>query len=84
MAQEVIQGKWGNGNERKQKLESAGYNYAAVQAKVNELLGSGKSIDELAREVIQGKWGNGNERKQRLTQAGYDYDKVQARVNQLL
>ena len=84
LAQEVIQGKWGNCDERKQKLESAGYNYAAVQAKVNELLGSGKSIDELAREVIQGKWGNGNERKQRLTQAGYDYDKVQARVNQLL
>ncbi|MCX4254700.1 MAG: hypothetical protein OSJ63_05500, partial [Bacilli bacterium] len=29
---------WGNGIERKQKLEKYGYNYSKVQAKVNELL----------------------------------------------
>lgn len=38
IAKEVIQGKWGNGDERKKKLTAAGYNYAAVQNKVNELL----------------------------------------------
>lgn len=38
VAQEVLQGKWGNGNERKRKLEQAGYNYNAVQAEVNRLL----------------------------------------------
>ena len=38
VAREVIQGKWGNGNERKQKLESAGYNYTEVQNRVNEML----------------------------------------------
>lgn len=38
VAKEVIQGKWGNGSDRKTKLEQAGYNYSAVQAKVNELL----------------------------------------------
>ena len=38
LAKEVIQGKWGNGQERKDKLTAAGYDYSAVQAKVNELL----------------------------------------------
>lgn len=38
VAREVIQGKWGNGAQRKQKLEEAGYNYSEVQGKVNELL----------------------------------------------
>lgn len=38
IAKEVISGKWGNGSERKEKLEAAGYNYAEVQAKVNEML----------------------------------------------
>lgn len=39
IAREVICGDWGNGADRKNRLTAAGYNYAAVQAKVNELLG---------------------------------------------
>ena len=89
LAKEVIAGKWGNGEDRKQRLTAAGYNYSLIQAKVNELMGakttvSSKSIDELAREVIQGKWGNGEERKNRLISAGYDYSAVQAKVNELM
>lgn len=38
IAKEVLQGKWGNGIERKQKLTAAGYDSNAVQKKVNELL----------------------------------------------
>lgn len=38
IAKEVISGKWGNGEERKKKLTAAGYDYKAVQNKVNELL----------------------------------------------
>ena len=38
IAKEVIQGKWGSGDERKQKLTSAGYDYGKVQARVNELM----------------------------------------------
>ena len=83
LAKEVIEGKWSNGDERKQKLTEAGYNYSAVQKKVNELCEKMK-IDEIAQEVIQGKWGNGEERQQKLTDAGYDYDKVQVRVNELM
>lgn len=43
IAKEVIDGKWGNGNERGEKLAQAGYDYYEVQAKVNEMLGIGKS-----------------------------------------
>lgn len=38
LAKEVIAGKWGNGADRKKKLEAAGYNYAAVQKEVNRQL----------------------------------------------
>ena len=38
IAKEVIDGKWGNGAERKNKLTQAGYNYFEIQAIVNKLL----------------------------------------------
>lgn len=38
IAKEVIDGKWGNGDVRKEKLKAAGYDYNAVQKKVNALL----------------------------------------------
>lgn len=87
IAKEVIAGKWGNGQDRKDRLTKAGYDYTAVQNRVNALLGkteTKKSIDEIAREVIAGKWGNGSDRKKRLKAAGYDYKAVQKRVNELL
>lgn len=91
IAKEVINGKWGNGSERKERLTKAGYDYGTIQTLVNGMLGSptpapkpSKSISQLADEVIAGKWGNGSERKERLTQAGYDYNAVQAKVNEKL
>ena len=91
IAKEVISGKWGNGTERKTRLAAAGYDYNAVQAEVNKLLGktttastTKKSNTEIAKEVIQGKWGNGATRKAKLKAAGYDYNAVQAIVNKLL
>lgn len=38
VAEEVLQGLWGNGSDRKDQLTKAGYDYAAVQKRVNELL----------------------------------------------
>lgn len=88
VAREVLNGLWGDGADRKARLEGAGYNYATIQAIVNELCGvattpSKKSIDEVAREVINGDWGDGQDRKNRLEAAGYNYSEVQSRVNQL-
>ena len=38
VAREVIQGKWGNGAERKKRLTDAGYDYNEVQKKVNQMI----------------------------------------------
>ena len=88
VAKEVIAGKWGNGEDRKNRLTAAGYNYKAVQDQVNALLkgtaAATKSVAAVAKEVIAGKWGNGKERKNRLEAAGYNYNEVQAKVNAML
>ncbi|MBQ1534260.1 MAG: hypothetical protein IIZ64_05545, partial [Erysipelotrichaceae bacterium] len=88
LAKEVIEGKWGNGQERYDRLTAAGYNYDEVQGLVNDILhgktGDKKDLEAVAKEVIQGKWGNGQERKDKLTAAGYNYSEVQALVNKLL
>lgn len=78
IAKDVIKGKYGNGEERKQKL---GNLYNEVQKRVNEILGEKPNIDVLARDVISGKYGNGEERKQKL---GKLYNEVQTRVNEIL
>ncbi|MEA5051505.1 MAG: hypothetical protein VB021_08585 [Oscillospiraceae bacterium] len=89
LAKEVIHGDWGNGQERKDRLAAAGYDFSSVQDRVNQLLktggvAGGKSVEEIAREVIRGDWGNGQERKDRLAAAGYDYGTIQGKVNELL
>lgn len=38
VAREVIAGKWGNGADRKARLTQAGYDYSAVQVRVNQLM----------------------------------------------
>ncbi|MBF0819830.1 hypothetical protein IR145_01280 [Streptococcus danieliae] len=89
IAQQVLNGDWGNGQDRVSRLTQAGYDYHEVQQKVNELVSGNvkvpiKSIEIIAKEVINGVWGNGVDRRNRLTQAGYDYDQVQQKVNELL
>lgn len=85
LAKEVIDGKWGNGDDRKKRLTDAGYDYNAVQNEVNKILSTPKkTVAQLADEVLAGKWGNGDDRKNRLTAAGYDYNAVQSEVNKRL
>ena len=86
VAQEVLQGLWGNGQERYDSLTRAGYDAQAVQDKVNDLLNAGyiADLDTVANEVLQGLWGNGQERYDNLTNAGYNAQAVQDRVNELL
>lgn len=91
VAQEVLQGVWGNGEERYDNLTNAGYNAQEVQDKVNSILNgetpsnsTSTDIDSVVQEVLQGLWGNGQERYDRLANAGYDAQEVQDRVNSLL
>lgn len=86
VAKEVIAGKWGNGQDRFNKLNAAGYDSNAVQNRVNEILGAKttsnkKSNEEIANEVIKGLWGNGADRKNKLQAVGYDYNAIQKIVN---
>lgn len=85
IADEVMNGDWGTGDDRRNRLISAGYDYAAIQAIVNARVSNveapRKSNEVIADEVLTGAWGNGDERKNRLTAAGYDYNAVQAIVN---
>lgn len=45
IADEVLAGKWGNGNDRYVRLTNAGYNYATVQAIVNERVAQSQSAE---------------------------------------
>lgn len=87
IAQEVIDGEWGAGADRRKKLYAAGYNATSVQNEVNRRLAgpkSRKSVSKLAAEVIAGEWGTGADRQRRLTKAGYSYKVVQNEVNRRL
>lgn len=42
IALEVIAGKWGNGRDRRDRLEAAGYNYKLVQSEVNKIYAKNK------------------------------------------
>ena len=84
VAREVVDGKWGNREERKKKLTAAGNYYAAVQKEVNRILTGKKPVSEIEKEVIAGKWGVGQKRKKRLLAAGYSYIEVQNEVNRML
>lgn len=48
VAWEVIRGEWGNGSDRRQRLEAAGYDYDAVQDRANELLNSKEAPEQPA------------------------------------
>ena len=49
MAQEVVEGKWGNGEERKKRLTEAGYDYAAIQAVVNKIVAKSIKIHTVVK-----------------------------------
>lgn len=88
LAREVIAGKYGNGDARKNAL---GSRYSEVQAKVNEMLAGNSTpsaptpapkpqvdILELVKKTIRGDFGNGEARRKAL---GSNYDEVQRQVN---
>lgn len=87
IAQEVISGAWGNGDDRKNRLIAAGYDFNAIQAIVNSKVAPKpvkKSNEQIAQEVISGAWGNGADRINRLTAAGYDVSAIQSIINSKL
>lgn len=91
IAQEVIEGKWGNGSDRRSRLNRAGYDFNAVQSRVNAMSNSTnvpvkKTVDQVVQEILngQGGWGNNPNRAVKLRRAGYNAAHVQNKVNQAL
>lgn len=56
IAREVIQGKWGNGEERKQRLTNEGYSYKDIQSIVNVLMRDPKAVNEIKNEDKQNQF----------------------------
>lgn len=56
VAKEILEGKWGNGADRKKRLTEAGYNYEDVQGIVNALLNDTQQepVQEIPEIVIAG------------------------------
>ena len=52
LTQEIMQGKWGNGEERKKKLEEAGYAYENLQNAVNGALGVEKCYETTVSDRV--------------------------------
>ena len=75
-ARDVLKGKYGNGNARKENI------YKTVQNEVKVILSKGNVknnyITVIANDVIKGKYGNGNARKENI------YKTVQNEVNKLV
>lgn len=76
LARKVINGDYGNGQDRKNAL---GDRYNAVQSLVNKILNGEKpDILLMVKKTIRGDYGNGEARKNSL---GKYYDEVQHQVN---
>ena len=78
LATDTVNGKYGNGEERKKKL---GKLYYSVQTVINErykAISASESHRLLAKEVLKGNLGNGDERKKNL---GSYYNTVQGLIN---
>ena len=80
-AYDVMNGKYGNGEDRRARLAAAGFDFWTVQNLVN---GLSKGYDKVARDVINGDYGNGQARTNALRAAGFDPNLVQDIVNGLL
>lgn len=90
MAQEVIDGKHGNGHSnRRQSLGITQSQYEEVRSEVNRLASGGsnkpqKSIEDMAKEILNGDHGNGHSNRRRsLGISQSEYEKVRAEVNRI-
>ena len=80
-AYDVMNGMYGDGADRRRRLEAAGYNYWDVQHLVN---GLAYGYDRVAKDVIAGKYGVGQARINALSAAGYNAALVQDIVNGMM
>lgn len=92
MVEKTYRGDFGNGQVRKNAIESLGFSYTAIQEEVNRrYYGIVKSenapkeptltAEMVAEKCYKGEFGNGAVRKAAVEALGYNYNEVQAIVN---
>lgn len=91
IASDVLAGKWGAGEEKRERLEAAGHNPTEVAKEVNRRLTGGApnvfptSLRDDAVSVIRGEWGaEEDEIKGNLNRAGKEADEIWAERNRQL
>lgn len=79
IAKEVIQGKWGNNEERRRRLTEAGYDYNHIQDVVNEMYINGE-VDANGNIIERDMFGNvvevENLKEVEIDMTGYDGLKI--------
>jgi hypothetical protein len=86
---EVLAGRWGGGDDRKNRLEDEGYDYDVIQLAVNRRIGAGapaahrSTLTEIAQQVIDGHYGEMPEQRRLIEGAGWNFAAIQAEVNRL-
>lgn len=90
IAQEVLNGKWGNGEDRVSALTAAGYDYNAVQSAVNALVNSGVQISTPTPSTTNSKTSTtakpANKKVKTVIDVSYaqpnvDWDKVKSQID---
>lgn len=77
IAYEVLDDVWGRGDERANRIESAGYDYSEVQSRVNYFY-------KIANDICHGVYGDGEIRRGNVRNLGLDPDKIQRIVNEIM
>ena len=80
-AWDVINGRYGAGQDCIRRLEQAGLNSGQVMYLAN---GLSQGYASVAQDIIMNVYGTGDDRKNRLRAAGYDPALAQAIVNGML
>ena len=93
IANDVLDGKYGNNPTRAARLKAEGYDPAVVQQEVNRILAERANVKPkllpihvIAKQIYDGvgNWSTGKTRANRLAAHGYDAAAVQAEVNKLV
>lgn len=71
IADEVIAGKWGNGQERKDRLAAAGYDWGAVQTIVDKKLKGDTGAIKVGDKVLPINWVDANGTRLKQTRSYY-------------
>lgn len=80
-AVDLMNGKYGTGEESRKRIADAGLDYWSIQHMANAL---SQGYGQVAQDVIDDKYGNDAARFKALSSAGYDPRLVQQIINGML